>query len=97
MNLLTQFFYLQLLDMLTTLAFLLNGVKEANPIVRFALGAGPTPLFGLVIMKVIAIALAVYCFRNSRMRLLARVNVFFAVLVTWNLLAIIISSPVLAS
>ena len=29
-----QYSYLQVLDFLTTIAFLLNGVKEGNPLVR---------------------------------------------------------------
>ena len=97
MNLLVQFCYLQVLDLLTTLAFVLNGVPEANPIVRLALKMGPSPFAGLALLKVFAVLLAVHCVRRSRLRLLARVNTFFAVLVAWNLLAIIISSPVLAA
>ncbi len=93
MNLLLQFFYLQVLDILTTLAFLVAGVQEANPMVRLALDAGPTPLAGLIVVKVLAVLMAVYCVRQSRLRLLARVNVFFAVLVAWNLLVLIVSSP----
>jgi hypothetical protein len=34
---LLQFSYLQLLDLLTTIAFLANGVSEGNPIVAFAI------------------------------------------------------------
>ena len=97
MSLLIQFVYLQLLDILTTLAFLMNGGKEANPLVRLAIQASPTPMLGLVIMKIFAVCLAVYCLRNSRLRLLARVNLFFAALVTWNLVVLIISSPALKS
>jgi hypothetical protein len=93
LNILVQFFYLQVLDILTTLAFLLNGVKEANPLVQLALEAGPSPLAGLVAIKVVAAVLAIYCVRRSRLRLLARVNLFFAALITWNLLILIVSSP----
>ena len=39
-SLLTQFAYLQLLDLLTTLTFLASGVGEANPLIRFLI-AGP--------------------------------------------------------
>ena len=91
-NILVQFLYLQVLDILTTLAFLMNGVKEANPVVRLALEAGPSPLLGLLLVKVFAVALAFYCVRHSRLRLLSRVNLFFAALVAWNLLMLIVSS-----
>jgi len=97
LNLLIQFCYLQLLDILTTLAFLMNGVQEANPIARFALTAGPAPIYGLVGLKVVAVCLAIYCVRRARHRLLARVNVFFALLVAWNLVALILASKAVSS
>ncbi len=89
MNLVIQFSYLQLLDVLTTLAFLAGGTREANPLVRFALGIAPTPLSGLLAVKVLAIGLALYCWRTSRTRLLTLANLFFAFLVTWNLIAVL--------
>jgi hypothetical protein len=92
-NLLGQFVYLQALDVLTTLAFLGNGVKEANPLVGLALAVAPSPLSGLVGLKVLALALAVYCWQRGRTQLLARMNAFFAALVVWNLVALILRSP----
>ncbi len=89
MSLVIQFSYLQLLDILTTLAFLAGGTKEANPMVRAALNLAPTPLVGLLAVKLLAIGLALYCWRTSRMRLLTLANVFFAFLVTWNLIAVL--------
>ena len=89
MNLVIQFSYLQLLDVLTTLAFLAGGTREANPLVRFALEIAPTPLSGLLAVKVLAIGLALYCWRTSRTRLLTLANLFFALLVTWNLIAVL--------
>ncbi len=92
MNLLVQFSYLQLLDVLTTMAFLLHGGKEANPVVRLVLAAGPPPLVGLAALKIAAFGLALYCVRNARSRLLSRVNLFFAALVAWNLCVLILSA-----
>ena len=94
---LIQFFYLQLLDLLTTLAFLMNGVQEGNPVVRLALAVGPAPIYGLVVLKLAAIAMAVYCVRRARLRLLSRVNVFFAMLIAWNLVALILASKAVSS
>jgi hypothetical protein len=88
-SLLIQFSYLQLLDILTTLVFLSGGAKEANPVVRLAFAVSPSPLIGLLSLKLFAIAMAVYCWRTSRTRLLNLANVFFAALVTWNLLALL--------
>ena len=84
------FSYFQLLDLLTTVVFILHGVQEANPVVKFALRTAPTPLIGLLLIKVAAVALAVYCWRLGRKSLLLRINVLFAMLVSWNLIALIV-------
>jgi hypothetical protein len=83
------FSYFQLLDLLTTVIFLMQGMQEANPLVRFALRAAPSPLAGLVLVKIAAIGLGVYCWRLGRRNLLSRINVLFAILVSWNLLALL--------
>ena len=44
-----------MLDFMTTLAFLLNGVGEANPVVRFALQYSPNPVSGLLVVKLVAL------------------------------------------
>ena len=87
-----QYSYLQMLDFMTTLAFLLNGVGEANPVVRFALQYSPNPVGGLLLVKLVALALGVYCWRAGRQRLLVRINILFAFLVAWNLVALIANS-----
>jgi hypothetical protein len=83
------FGYFQLLDLLTTVVFLLHGVEEANPVIKFALSATPFPILGLLLMKIAAVAMAVFCWRLGRQKLLGRMNIFFATLVSWNLLAMI--------
>lgn len=94
MKLLVEFTYLQMLDVLTTVAFLMQGVAEANPIVNWAMHNGPSPVVGLVMLKVAAFGLALVCLAQARHKLLQRVNVFFAALVAWNLLALIMASPI---
>ena len=84
------FSYFQFLDLLTTVIFLLHGVQEANPLVRFALRTAPSPLLGLLLVKMAALALGVYCWRMGRRSLLLRMNVLFAILVSWNLLALLV-------
>jgi hypothetical protein len=86
---LAQFSYLQLLDVLTTLAFLTSGGHEANPLVRLAMMAARSPLAGLVAIKLCAVATAVYCTRTARVRTLRRINLLFAALVVWNLVALL--------
>jgi|SRR5665213_1989023 Domain of unknown function (DUF5658) len=91
-QLLVQFSYLQVLDFMTTLAFLMNGIQEGNPLVRLALRYGPSPLAGLLLVKMVALALGIYCWRFGRTKLLTRINVLFALIVTWNLAALILES-----
>lgn len=89
---LLQYSYLQVLDFLTTIAFMINGVREGNPLVRLALRYAPHPLGGLLAVKVLAVGLGLYCWTRGRDRLLSRMNLLFAVLVAWNLAALIIAS-----
>ncbi len=84
--------YLQVLDLLTTVAFLINGVQEGNPLVRMALKLAGNPLLVLIGVKLFALMLGLYCWRMGRQRLLSRINVLFAVLVAWNLVALIVAS-----
>jgi hypothetical protein len=87
-----QYSYLQVLDFLTTVAFLVQGVREGNPLVRLALHYAPNPLGGLLLIKLVAVGLGVYCWKVGKRRLLTRMNVMFAVVVAWNLGALILGS-----
>ena len=89
-HLFLQYSYLQMLDFLTTLAFLVNGVEEGNPLVRWAIGLSSSPLSGLLLVKLVAIALGIVCWRLGRWKLLFRMNILFALVVTWNGVAIIV-------
>ena len=84
--------YLQMLDLLTTTVFLVYGVEEANPLVRMVLKASSSPLLGLLLIKLAALALGVWCWRRGRSKLLSRMNVMFGLVVSWNLLALIVNS-----
>jgi hypothetical protein len=87
-----QYAYLQVLDFLTTVAFLINGVDEGNPIVAWAINIFPSPLAGLAAVKILALALGVYCWRTAKGQLLSRINIGFAVLVAWNLMNLILKT-----
>jgi len=91
-QLILQYSYLQILDFMTTMAFLLHGVHEGNPLVRLAIHYSPNPIGGLVAIKAVAIALGLYCWRAGRERLLGRMNLLFAFVVAWNLAALIVAS-----
>jgi hypothetical protein len=88
--LIAQFVYLQVLDLLSTLAFLVAGASELNPCVRWLMLAAGSPLGGLVAAKLFAVALGLYCWRGGRRRVLAGANVFYALLVAWNLAAFVL-------
>ncbi|MCC6293201.1 MAG: hypothetical protein IT164_11175 [Bryobacterales bacterium] len=96
-SLLWQFSYLQVLDYLTTIAFLLTGVQEGNPFVRWSMQLAPSPFLGLAFVKLAALMLGFYCLRMGKERLLSRINVMFALLVAWNLVALILGSAHLPS
>jgi hypothetical protein len=81
-----------MLDFMTTVAFLLHGIHEGNPLVRVALHYAPNPLGGLLAVKVLAVALGVYCWRGGRDRLLIKINFLFAAIVAWNMVALIVGS-----
>jgi len=91
-QLLLQYSYLQVLDFLTTVAFLLHGVQEGNPLVRVALRYAPHPLGGLLAVKLAAVALGLYCWHRGRSKLLTRINWMFALVVVWNMAALIVAS-----
>jgi len=73
-------------------AFLLHGVREGNPLVRFFVSATANPINGLLIVKLLAVLLGVYCWRMGKAKLLGRINIMFAALVAWNLVALILSA-----
>ena len=84
-----QFSYLQVLDFLTTVAFLIIGVQEGNPFVRLALELAPSPVAGLLLVKAAALGLGLACLRMGKAKLLSRINILFALVVAWNLVALI--------
>ena len=79
---------LQLCDLATTLIFLRHGVAEANPLVATLIRHSAEPAIGVLAAKAAGCGLGVYAWRSRRTRLLRRANMFLAVCVGWNLLAI---------
>jgi hypothetical protein len=87
-----QFAYLQMLDLLSTVAFLLEGAGEANPLVRWSMQVTPNPVAGLALVKTLGLLLGLFCIRSGREGLLSRVNLFYAGLIAWNLICLILAS-----
>lgn len=88
MSILLIFLALQFCDLATTLVFLHHGVGEGNPLVAALLRISAQPAVAVLLVKVIGCGLAAYAWHSQRTRLLRRANLFFAVCVCWNLLAI---------
>jgi len=88
MAILLVFVVLQLCDLATTLVFLQHGVGEANPLVAALIRVVVQPAVAVLLVKAAGCGLAVYAWKSRRTRLLWRANLFFAVCVGWNLLAI---------
>jgi hypothetical protein len=85
------FLYLQVLDLLTTLVGFRFGLQEASPFIRTLMHFGPAA--GVVVSKLVAVALAGVCVWLEKFRLLRVVCFWFAGLVTWNLCAMLAASP----
>ncbi len=79
---------LQFCDLATTLVFLRHGVGEANPLVGALIRVSGQPAVAVLLVKAAGCALVAYAWRSRRIRLLKRANLFFALCVMWNLLAI---------
>jgi hypothetical protein len=82
------FFVLQLCDAATTLVFLRHGIHEANPLIAGLLRVFSEPALAVFLIKLGGCGLAAYAWKTHRIRLLRRANIFFALCVGWNLLAI---------
>lgn len=89
-----QFAYLQVLDLLSTIAFLLHGVGEANPFVLWSMRVAPTPIGGLMGVKILGLLLALYCVYSQRERVLSRMNLFYAGLIAWNLVSLVLATAI---
>jgi len=82
-HLIEVFLYLQVLDLLSTLIGFSLGNSEASPFVRLLVHWGPVT--GVVLSKILAVAIASICLLLRRRKLILWINYFYAALVVWNL------------
>jgi hypothetical protein len=80
------FLGLQVLDVLTTMVGLHLGAQEGSTFIGHLLQSGP--LSGLIISKILAAGLAAFAVFLNRKRVLVFLNIWFAGVVGWNLIAI---------
>ena len=84
------FLYLQLLDFLTTLIGFKLGASEGSPFIVQLIHA-TSPVAGVAASKLVGIGLGALCLATHRARLLSWINYWYAALVVWNLLLILIA------
>ncbi len=84
------FVYLQLLDLLTTLVGFKLGATEASPFIRVLMHAGPA--MGIVLSKVIALALGGICLWAGKKHLIRWASYWYGALVIWNLIVVLATS-----
>jgi len=78
--------YLQILDFLTTVLFLMLRQREGNPLAAWLMQHAANPLAGLFLLKLSGAGLGLYCWYAGRRRWLIGYNVFFCAVVVWNIL-----------
>jgi len=79
----TAFVSLQVLDVLSTLIGTKAGAREANMFISLLMQFGP--VFGLLICKLIAVALMIAAVVLNRARIITFANFWFTGIVGWNL------------
>jgi Domain of unknown function (DUF5658) len=82
------FLALQVLDVATTMIGLHLGAAEGNAFISRLLETGP--LNGLIISKILAAGLAAFALFLHKKRVLVFLNFWFAAVVVWNLIAIVL-------
>jgi hypothetical protein len=78
---------LQMLDVLTTLMGLRIGAQEASLFIGRLMNAGPVA--GLLISKILAVALVATALKFRRTRVIVFLNYWFTAVVSWNLALIL--------
>ena len=80
---LSVFFFLQALDVLTTMLGLSAGAHEGSLFISQLMQIGPLP--ALLLVKLIAGGMVLAAFATKRSRVVVFLNFWFAAVVTWNL------------
>jgi hypothetical protein len=83
------FVALQVLDILTTLLGLQMGAQEGSMFLGRLMRAGPVA--ALLIAKIIAVLLVAIALKFKRPRVVVFLNYWFAAVVSWNLVIILLS------
>jgi len=77
------FFYLRLLDFMTTMIGIRVGLAETSPFIRSLMQLEPTA--GLAVSKLLACLLCGACIWLNKRHLVRWINYWYAALVAWNM------------
>jgi hypothetical protein len=88
------FVYLQLLDLLTSMAGFKVGAHEVSPFIAKLIHTS-SPLLGLAAAKIIGLAIGAACVALNRTRLIGWINYWYAALIVWNLCIILVAPHVI--
>jgi hypothetical protein len=83
LNQIELFFFLQFLDFITTLIGIRLGGAELSPFTNWMMSFDVVG--GLSAVKLLGFVIGATCLALKRQRVIAWINVYFAVLVIWNL------------
>ena len=83
------FLYLQVLDFLTTLIGFKLGAREASPFILKLIHI-TSPALGVAVSKLVGIGIGGLCVVLNRARLIAWINYWYAGLILWNLMLILV-------
>ena len=83
------FLYLQVLDFLTTLIGFKLGAREGSPFIVKLIHI-TSPAMGVAASKLVGIGIGALCVVLNRARLIAWINYWYAGLIVWNLMLILV-------
>jgi len=84
------FVYLQILDFLTTMVGFRIGAHEASPFIVKLIHIS-SPAIGVAASKMVGLAIGGLCVATNRVRLLSFANYWYAALIVWNLVMILMA------
>ena len=86
------FLVLQIADVVTTLLFMSRGIAETNPLASYLMDhCGP--LAGLLLLKSVAISIALLCKVEAHPKFVRGINVVYVVIVLVNIATLCTVAP----
>ena len=83
---------LQCFDFTISIAGLHSGLLEANPVLATA-NDTDVSVAQIIVFKAITVVIGVFCWRTGRERLLVYTNMWFGVVIGWNIAMLLTIAP----